>query len=94
MLQKAQLGRNIMQGAISLWSTVELIHQRNKMGFMVKLDFYHAYDRVCLPSGDRVPAAMGFSDMFQKVVHTLHRCSVASFLLSRITTSVPFTFSV
>ncbi len=64
MLQKAQLGRNIMQGAISLWSTVEFIHQRNKMGFMVKLDFYHAYDRVCWPYEDWVPAAMAFSDTY------------------------------
>ncbi len=94
MLQKAQLGRNIMQGAISLWSTVEFIHQRNKMGFMVKLDFYHEYDRVCWPYGYRVLAAMGFSDMFRKVVRILHRCAVAAFLISRITTLVPFTFSV
>jgi hypothetical protein len=43
VLQKAQLcsvrGRNIMQGAISLWSTAELIHQRRRRGFMLNLDF-------------------------------------------------------
>ncbi len=47
-LQKAQLcsirGKNIMQGAISLWSMAEFIRQRKRRGFMTNLDFYHAFD--------------------------------------------------
>jgi hypothetical protein len=38
VLQRGQLcsvkGRTIMQGAISLWSTAEFIHQRKRRGFM------------------------------------------------------------
>ncbi len=51
ILRKGQLcsvqGKNIMQGAISLWSTEEFMRQRKRRGFMLNLDFYHAYDRVC-----------------------------------------------
>ncbi len=64
VLQRGQLcsvkGRTIMQGAISLWSTAEFIHQRKRRGFMLNLDFYHAYDRVCLPYVDKVLERMGF----------------------------------
>jgi hypothetical protein len=58
------------------------------------LDFYHAYDRVCLAYVDRVLAAMGFGDTFRGVVATLHRGATASFLLHRITPAVPITFSM
>jgi hypothetical protein len=51
ILRKGQLcsvqGKNIMQGAISLWSTEEYMRPRKGRGFMLNLDFYHAYDRVC-----------------------------------------------
>jgi hypothetical protein len=96
-LQRAQLcsvrGRTIMQGAISLWSTAEFIHQRRR-GFMLNLDFYHAYDRVCLPYVDKVLEGMGFGQLFQGVVATLHRGATASFLLHHVTSAVPITFLV
>ncbi len=66
-------GRNIIQGAISLWSTAEFIKQQKRNGFLMNLDFYHAYDRVCLPYVDRVLEAAGFGVAFREVVATLHR---------------------
>ncbi len=72
ILRKGQLcsvkGRNIMQGAIFLWSTAEFMRQTNRRGFLLNLDFYHAYDRVCLPYVDRVLGAMWFGETFREVV--------------------------
>ncbi len=98
ILHKSQLcsvqGRNIMQGAISLWSTAEFVRQRKRNGFLMNLDFYHAYDRVCLPYVDKVLEAAGFGLVFREVVATLHRGATASFLLHRISRALPITFSV
>jgi hypothetical protein len=60
----------------------------------MKLDFYHAYDRVCLPYVDRVLKAAGFEVAFREVVATLHRGASASFPLHRISRALPITFSV
>jgi hypothetical protein len=98
ILQSGQLcsisGRNIMQGAVALWSTVEFVRHRKNRIFLLNLDFYHAYDRVCLAYVDRVLAAMGFGDTFREVVATLHRGATASFLLHCITPAVSITFSI
>ncbi len=60
----------------------------------MNLNFYHAYDRVCLLYVGRVLEAMGFGVVFRGVVSTLHRGAPASFLLHRISRVVPITFSV
>jgi hypothetical protein len=60
---------------------------------MLNLDFYHAYDRVCLPYVDKVLERMGFGQLFRGVVATLHRGATASFLLHHVTPAVPITFS-
>jgi hypothetical protein len=77
VLAKGQLcsvrGRNIMQGAISLWSMAEFVHQIKRKGFLMNLDFYHAYDRVCLPYVDRVLEAMDFGFIYRGMVATLHK---------------------
>jgi hypothetical protein len=72
----------------------EFLRQKKIRGFMLNLDFYHAYDRVCLPYVDRVLAAMGFGDFFRVVVATFHKGATASFLLTRITREIPITFSI
>jgi hypothetical protein len=98
ILHKSQLcsvrGRNIMQGAICLWSTAEFVRQRKRNRFLMNLDFYHAYDRVCLPYVDKVLEAVGFGSVFREVVATLHRGATASFLLHRFSRAFPITFSV
>jgi hypothetical protein len=87
------VGKNIMQGAIFLWSTAKFIRQKlhKERLFVMNLDFYCAYDRVCLLYVDKVLAAMGFGSIFRKVVPTLHMCTSVSFLLHRITRAVPNT---
>ncbi len=57
---------------------------------MMSLDFYHAYDRVCLPYMDKVLEAMGFGHK----VTTFHRGANASFLLHWVSRAVAITFSV
>jgi hypothetical protein len=51
---------------------VTLVHQRKRTGFLMNLDFYHAYYRVCLSYVDRVLEAMSFGPEFREVVPTLH----------------------
>jgi hypothetical protein len=49
ILQKGQLcsarGRNIMQGAMALWSTTEFVRLRKRKVVFLNLDFYHAHDQ-------------------------------------------------
>ncbi len=98
ILQKSQLcsvrGRDIMQGAISLWPTAKFIRQWKRRSFKMNLDFYHTYDHVSLPYIAKVLEAMGFGLFFREVVATLHRGASASFLLHRATRAMPITFSV
>jgi hypothetical protein len=96
VLHKAHLffvrARNIMPGAISLWPAAELIRQQIMTVFMVNLDFYHAYERVCLPYVVRVLAAISFGDIIREVENTLHRDVSASFLLCQITRAEPILY--
>ncbi len=61
---------------------------------MINLNFYHAYDRVCLPYIEKVLAAMEFHNIFREVVAILHRGATASFLLHQIMPAPPITFLV
>ncbi len=51
---------------------VTLVQQRKITGFLINLDFYHVYDRVCLSYVDRVLEAMAFGPDYREVVPTLH----------------------
>jgi hypothetical protein len=64
---------------------VKQVHQRKRTGFLINLDFYHVYDRVCLSYVDRVLEAMAFGPEFREVVPTLHSGATASFLLPKVT---------
>jgi hypothetical protein len=81
-----------MLGAISLWSRAEFIRQRK--GFLMTLDIYRAYDRVCLSNVHKVLDTMGFGNILREVVATLIRGATASFLLHQITLALSITFSV
>jgi hypothetical protein len=39
-------GRSIFDGAAAILSAAEYLHRRGVPGFLLSLDFYHAYDRV------------------------------------------------
>ncbi len=56
-----------------MWSTAVFIQQRKRKGFMLNLDFYKAYDKVCLPYVDIVLEAMGSGQIFREVVATPNR---------------------
>jgi hypothetical protein len=49
-------------------------------GFLLSLDFYHAYERVSLPWLDIVLKAMGFDVVLCQSVATLHRQASACFM--------------
>ncbi len=98
VLSPAQLcsvqGRSIFDGILALLSTAEELRRRREPGFLLNLDLFHAYDRVCLPFLDRVLAAMSFGFGFRSWIHTLHDGATATFLLHRHSPPIPITFSV
>ncbi len=87
-------GRSIFSGAASILSAIEHLHRFNQPGFLLSLDFFHAYDRVCLEWVDRVLEAMGFGRTFRGWVATLHRDASASFLLHSVSPALALLFSI
>ncbi len=87
-------GRSIFSGAASILSAIEHLHRNGLPGFLLSLDFFHAYDRVSLEWVDRVLEAMGFGATFRGWVATLHRDTSASFLLSSVSPALPLIFSI
>ena len=87
-------GRSIFDGCVALLSAVEACHRGRRPGFILNLDFFHAFDRVCLPYLDCVLEAMGFGITFRAVVATLHDGATATFLLQTLSREIPVEFSV
>ena len=73
---------------------VEARRQQKRPGFLFNLDFFHAYDRVCMPYVDWVLEVMGFGAIFRGWIRTLHSGAAAVFLLERLSREVAITFSV
>ena len=87
-------GRSIFDGCTALILAVEACHVGRRPGFIFNLDFFHAFDRVCIPYVDLVLEAMGFGDTFRAAVRTLHSGATAVFLLQRLSREVPVEFSI
>ena len=87
-------GRSIFDGCVALLSAVEACHRGRRPGFILNLDFFHAFDRVCLPYLDCVLEAMGFGITFRAAVATLHDGATATFLLQNLSREIPVEFSV
>ena len=66
----------------------------SRPGFIFNLDFFHAFDRVCMPYVDLVLEAMGFGSIFCAAIRTLHSGATAVFLLQTLSREVPVEFSV
>jgi len=98
VLKVAQLcsveGRSIFDGILAILSTAEELRRRREPGFLLNLDLFHAYDRVCLPFLDKVMDKMNFGQQFRSWVATLHKGATATFLLHRHSRPVPILFSV
>jgi hypothetical protein len=65
-------GCSIFDGAAAILSVAEYLHRRNLPGFLLSLDFFHAFDRVSLQWLDWVLEAMGFGLILRQWVATLH----------------------
>jgi len=87
-------GRTIFDGAANIISAAEHLRMKGGPGFLVSLDFFHAYDRVCLVWVDRILQAMGFSAVVRGWVATLHRGAAATFMLHGLSPSIPLLFSI
>jgi len=87
-------GRSIFDGAASILSTVEFLQRSKQPGFLVSLDFFHAYDRVSLVWVDRVLEAMGFGQGLRRWIKTLHKGALATFMLHNLTRDLEILFSI
>jgi hypothetical protein len=98
VLRSSQLcsvrGRSIFEGPAAILSAAEYLHQHQLPGFLLSLDFFHAYDRVCLQWVDKVLEAMGFGPLLRRTVTTLHRGASASFLLHEVSPALEIAFSI
>jgi hypothetical protein len=87
-------GRSIFDGAAAILSVSEYLHRRNLPGFLLSLDFFHAFDRVSLQWLDRVLEAMGFGLVLRQWVATLHRHATACFMLHSLSPDQEVEFSI
>ena len=87
-------GRSIFEGPAMAVSAAAFLALRERPGFLLSLDFFHAYDRVSMAWVDRVLAAMGFGCTFRAWVAALHRDASACFLLHTVSHPLDVTFSV
>ena len=87
-------GRSIFDGAAAVLSAADFLQQHQQPGFLLSLDFFHAYDRVCLAWVDRVLEAMGFGGVFRRWVLTLHKGASARFMLHSLSPELAVSFSI
>ena len=87
-------GRSIHDGPASVLSAAEYLQRRNLPGYLLSLDFFHAFDRVSMDWVDRVLEAMGFGLIFRGWIGTLHRGASASFLLQSLSPALAILFSI
>jgi Reverse transcriptase (RNA-dependent DNA polymerase) len=74
-------GRSIFDGAAAILSAVEYLHLHQLPGYVVSLDFFHAYDIVDLQWVDRVLQAFGFGGTWRRWIQLLHKNASAIFML-------------
>jgi hypothetical protein len=74
-------GRSIFDGCTAILSAVEACNRDQRPGDLFNMNFFHAYDRVCLEYVDKVLPKMNFGPVFRATVATLQRGATACFLL-------------
>jgi Reverse transcriptase (RNA-dependent DNA polymerase) len=84
-------GRSIFDSCTAMLSAVEACHRDKRPGYIFNMDFFHAYDRVCLVYVDKV---MNFGPEFRSAVATLHREATACFRLQQPSADIPVKFSI
>lgn len=87
-------GRFIFEGPAAFLCAAEYLHQRQLPGFLLSLDFFHAYNCVCLQWVDHVLEAMGFEPLLRRTVVTLYKGASASFLLHSVSPALDIDFSI
>jgi hypothetical protein len=63
----------MFDSCMAMLLVVEACHRDNRPGYIFNMDFFHAYDRVCLEYLDKVLEVMNFGPDFRSAVTTLHR---------------------
>jgi hypothetical protein len=87
-------GRSIFDGGLAIFSTLLYLQQRQLPGYLVSLDFFHAYDRVDLRWIEAILEAMGFGNTFRGWIQTLHKQASATFMLHKLSLPLLILFSI
>ena len=86
--------KNILSGVRNILSSIFYANSTKKGACLISLDFYKAYDRVLISFLIVVMKHMGFGDTFCAWVQMLHTDAETTFLLSRLSESIPISFSI
>ncbi len=87
-------GRSIFDGSAAVLSAADNLAAMGRPGFLVSLDLFLAYNRVSLPWVDRILEAMGFGPKLRRVIWTLHKGAMATFMLHGLSPDVAILFSI
>ena len=87
-------GKNILNGAHNIMSTIQYIGLKEKSAAILSLDLFKAYDRVNLQYLFKVMAAMNFGPRFIRWVEMLHKGAKTHLLMNFMTCPIDVTFSV
>lgn len=87
-------GRSIFDGAAAILSAADHLHQNQLPGYLVSLDFFHAYDRVSVPWVLKVLEAMGFGPNIRHWIEVLLAGATATFMLHDLTPDLEVKFSI
>jgi Reverse transcriptase (RNA-dependent DNA polymerase) len=87
-------GRSIFDGAAAILLAVEYLNLHQLPGYVVNLDFFHAYDWVDLKWVDKVLQAFSFDRMFRRWSRLLHKDASAVFMPHRLSLALIKSFSL
>jgi exonuclease III len=87
-------GRSIFDGGLAIWSSLLRLNHLQSPGYLVSLDFFHAYDRVDLHWVEAILEAMGVGAIFRGWIRTLHSDASARFMCHKLSLPLQILFSI
>ena len=87
-------GKNILFGINDILSSILSIKEKKLGACLVSLDFFKAYDRVCISYLLKVMRKMNFGSCFVSWIKMLHDGAQTSFILKTVTEAIFLTFSI
>ena len=86
--------KNILFGVTNILSSILDVKERNSQACLITLDFFKAYDRVCLSFLIKVMKKMNFGTLFTSWISMLHEGATTRFIISGLTRAIKLLFSI